>query len=238
MAVRGWSPASAGLILLPTNAGFGIGGLLVGWLHIRKAGSYYALVSWMHCGMLQAYQSFSSCLVIFLLFSLATLCLSLLSTPDSSAGLYLATTFANGLFAGSLMNYTLSHLLHLTSPQVHYIASALISMSRGFAASFGSSIGGGFFIRILKRSLEKSFSEHGLPPRPVLVHRLLGSPATVMQLSGPERVIAIQSYEHAVRILFLAGSALALIATAFQAGTGWHSDTDDKNQVRSEEGES
>jgi hypothetical protein len=42
MAVRGWSPASAGLILLPTNAGFGMGGLLVGWLHIRKAGSYYA----------------------------------------------------------------------------------------------------------------------------------------------------------------------------------------------------
>lgn len=41
MAVRGWSPASAGLILVPTNAGFGAGGLLVGWLHIRKASSYY-----------------------------------------------------------------------------------------------------------------------------------------------------------------------------------------------------
>lgn len=41
MAVRGWSPASAGLFLIPTNAGFGLGGLLVGWLHIRQAGSYY-----------------------------------------------------------------------------------------------------------------------------------------------------------------------------------------------------
>lgn len=41
IAVRGWSPASAGLILVPTNAGFGLGGLLVGWIHIRKAGSYY-----------------------------------------------------------------------------------------------------------------------------------------------------------------------------------------------------
>jgi hypothetical protein len=41
IAVRGWSPASAGLILVPTNAGFGTGGLLVGWLHIRKANSYY-----------------------------------------------------------------------------------------------------------------------------------------------------------------------------------------------------
>ena len=41
IAVRGWSPATAGLILVPTNAGFGAGGLLVGWLHIRKAESYY-----------------------------------------------------------------------------------------------------------------------------------------------------------------------------------------------------
>lgn len=41
MAVRGWSPASAGLILIPTNVGFGLGGLLVGWLHIRKVESYY-----------------------------------------------------------------------------------------------------------------------------------------------------------------------------------------------------
>lgn len=41
IAVRSWSPASAGLILVPTNAGFGLGGLLVGWVHIRKARSYY-----------------------------------------------------------------------------------------------------------------------------------------------------------------------------------------------------
>lgn len=42
MAVRGWGAASAGLILVPTNAGFGLGGLLVGWIHIRKTGSYYS----------------------------------------------------------------------------------------------------------------------------------------------------------------------------------------------------
>lgn len=128
------------------------------------------------------------------------------------------------------MNYTLSHLLHLTSPEVHYIASALVTMSRGFAASFGSSIGGGFFVRILKESLETGFSEHGLPSQPALVRRLLGSPATVMHLAGPERVVAVQSYEHALRMLFLAGSALALVATAFQAGTGWHSDAVDKDR--------
>lgn len=41
IAVRGWSPATAGLLLLPTNLGFGAGGVIVGWLHIRKASSYY-----------------------------------------------------------------------------------------------------------------------------------------------------------------------------------------------------
>lgn len=28
-----------------TNVGFGLGGLLVGWIHIRKTGSYYVWVS-------------------------------------------------------------------------------------------------------------------------------------------------------------------------------------------------
>jgi sugar phosphate permease len=42
IAVRGWSPMNAGLILIPTNAGFGLGGLIVGWLHIRNADSYWA----------------------------------------------------------------------------------------------------------------------------------------------------------------------------------------------------
>ncbi|KAK5019853.1 hypothetical protein LTR16_001692 [Cryomyces antarcticus] len=41
IAVRGWSPATAGSILIPTNSGFAIGGLVVGWLHIRRAGSFY-----------------------------------------------------------------------------------------------------------------------------------------------------------------------------------------------------
>ena len=41
IAVRGWSPASAGSILVPTNAGFALGGLLVGWIHIRRSGSFY-----------------------------------------------------------------------------------------------------------------------------------------------------------------------------------------------------
>lgn len=143
--------------------------------------------------------------------------------------LYFSVIFLNGLFAGALMNYTLSHLLHLTSPAVHYIVTALLAMSRGFAGSFGSAVGGGYFARILKPSLEAGFAAHGLPPQPELVRELLGSPATVMRLTGTERLIAAESYEHAVQMLFLAGSVLALVSTVVQAGVGWTPETDKGN---------
>lgn len=41
LAVRDWSPAIAGSVLIPTNTGFAIGGLLVGWLDIRGHRSFY-----------------------------------------------------------------------------------------------------------------------------------------------------------------------------------------------------
>lgn len=44
IAVRGWAPASAGSMLVPTNAGFALGNLLTGFFHIRRAGSFYTYV--------------------------------------------------------------------------------------------------------------------------------------------------------------------------------------------------
>lgn len=41
IAVLGWEPAAAGSVLIPTNAGFGLGGLVVGIFHIKRAGSFY-----------------------------------------------------------------------------------------------------------------------------------------------------------------------------------------------------
>ncbi|KAF7589555.1 hypothetical protein BBP40_004179 [Aspergillus hancockii] len=119
------------------------------------------------------------------------------------------------------MNYSLSHILHLTSPSVHYVVSALIAMSRGFAGSFGSAIGGGFFQRELKTSLETGFADHDLGKQDDLIRKLLGSPALVKSLTGIERAVAVQSYEQAVKTLLLGGCVLALAATVAQAGTGW-----------------
>ncbi|PKX88721.1 putative MFS multidrug transporter [Aspergillus novofumigatus IBT 16806] len=204
MAVRQWSPASAGLILVPTNAGFGLGGLLVGWIHIRKTSSYYI-----------------STLIVFLLFALTNFILAILSTPSSPTIAYVVSTFFNGLFIGASMNYALSHMLHLTDPNVHYIVTSLLGMFRGSAGSFGSAIGGGFFQRELKKALEKGFGKHGLSGKDDLVRKLLGSPALVRNLSGLEKEVAIQSYEQAVKVLILGGCVLALVATMLQACTGW-----------------
>lgn len=164
---------------------------------------------------------YSSTLIVFLLFALTNFILAILSTPSSATVAYVVSTFFNGLFIGASMNYALSHMLHLTNMNVHYIVTSLLGMFRGSAGSFGSAIGGGFFQRELKKALEKGFSKHGLSETDELVRKLLGSPALVTNLSGLEKEVAIQSYEQAVKVLILGGCVLALVATMLQACTGW-----------------
>ncbi|KAL4901123.1 hypothetical protein BDW74DRAFT_86339 [Aspergillus multicolor] len=205
MVVRSWSPATAGLILTPTNAGFGFGGLLVGWLHIRHGESYY----W-------------SNVIVYLCFAFANLLLFALSTQTSHTVAYVIAMFVDGFAIGASMNYTFAHILYLTRPEVHYIVTALVGMSRGFAGSFGSAMGGGFFQRELKAGLQEGFAKHGLSNKEGLIHRLLGSPALVGTLSGAEREVAMQSYERAIKMLLLGGFAIMLVASVAQAGTGWN----------------
>ncbi len=138
--------------------------------------------------------------------------------------MYFLTVFVNGLFTGAALNYTLAHLLHLTPPSTHFISTSLLTTFRGFSGSFGSAIGGGLFVRVLKAQLEQGFEEHGgLEGREDLVRRLLGSPASVKTLTGVERRIAVQSYEISLKQLFVTGTGLALIMVVVQAGTGWKS---------------
>ncbi|KAL4784783.1 major facilitator superfamily domain-containing protein [Aspergillus varians] len=204
MAVRGWSPASAGLILTPTNAGFGLGGLLVGWLHIRHGESYY----W-------------SNVIVYLFFAVSNLILFALATQTSHTVTYVLAMFVNGFAIGASLNYTFAHILYLTRPEVHYIVTALVGMSRGFAGSFGSAMGGGFFQRELKAGLEDGFARHGLSGKEGLVHKLLGSPALVGSLTGAEKEVAVQSYAHAIQMLLLGGFVIMIGASIAQAGTGW-----------------
>ncbi|KAH6674209.1 major facilitator superfamily domain-containing protein [Halenospora varia] len=220
IAVRAWSPASAGSILIPTNLGFAIGGILVGWLHVKHAGSFWL-----------------ASIVSYLLFAGSLLILSQISTPTTPAPLYFICVFLNGFCTGAALNYTLAHLLHLTPPSTHFITTSLLTTFRGFAGSFGSAIGGGLFVRVLKSSLEEGFEEHGgLEGREDLVRRLLGSPALVKSLKGMDRKIAVAGYVASFKALFTAGVGLALIMVFVQAGTGWKAPEDlSKKEVRAQE---
>lgn len=127
----------------------------------------------------------------------------------------------DGAAIGASMNYTFAHILFLTKPEVHYIVTALVGMSRGFAGSFGSAMGGGFFQRELQSGLEDGFARHGVQGEEALVRKLLGSPALVSGLRGVEKVVAVESYERAIKMLFLGGFVIMIFASVAQAGTGW-----------------
>lgn len=148
--------------------------------------------------------------------------LSQISIPETPAFWYLLSVFANGLCIGAALNYTLAHLLHLTPPSTHFISTSLLTTFRGFAGSFGSAIGGGLFVRVLKKTLEDGFeNDGGLKGREELVRKLLGSPALVKTLKGTEKTIAVNAYVAGLRNLFLSGVAIAVVVVVIQAATGW-----------------
>ena len=208
IAVKTWDPAKAGSILIPTNAGFASGGLLAGYFHIHRKGSFY-----LHS------------VIVMALFPITLLVLAFLSTANSSSALYIVFVFFNGLLAGATLNYTTVHLLHLTLPDVHPIGLSLIATFRGFAGSFGSAIGGGLFARVLHKSLVEGYEKAGLKHREQRIRQLLGSPGLVTHLEGTDRLVAIKGYEDALKALFFAGTGLAIIVVFFQASTGWKEPT-------------
>jgi MFS family permease len=203
-AVRGWAPAKSGSILIPTNTGFALGSLLSGGVHIRRAGSWYV-----------------ACLVVFAIFPVTLAALAWVSTSTSPTWLIFLCTFANGLCAGAAVNYTLHHSMHLVLPEVRFIITSLLATFRGFAGTFGSAVGGGIFSRVLRRSLEDGFKDHGVQDKKELVRRLLGSPRLVQSLTGVEKDIAIAAYTKAIQTLFYAGVVLSISMLIVQAGTGW-----------------
>lgn len=170
------------------------------------------------------------------LFPITAACLAFLSTDTSPAWLYIVMTFLNGLHVGATLNYTLVHLLHLTTPQTHFIVTALLATFRGFGGSFGSAIGGGIFTRVLKRGLVEGFAKRGMTNEDALIRRLLGSPALANRLVGVERDVAVEGYVAALKALFLAAAGLCVLITFVQAGTGWKG-PDDKQTDAEEEAE-
>jgi hypothetical protein len=216
IAVRNWSPASAGAILVPTNAGFALGGLVVGALHIRRSGSFYVPT-----------------LVVYVLFPFTMVLLAVLSTHDSNKWLYVFDLLLSGALTGAALNYNLAHLLHLTPKSTHYVATSLLATFRGFSGSFGSAIGGGMFSRTLYNSLTRQFAERGIKNEDLVI-RLLGSPALVGSLEGVQKEVAVKGYEEALKLLFLSGAGLAALMVFLQAGAGWKAAGDESVEASNE----
>ncbi|KJR81338.1 MFS multidrug transporter [Sporothrix schenckii 1099-18] len=219
LAVRGFSAATSGSALIPTNVGFGIGGLVIGWLHVRRSGAFWL-----------------PSVVSLFLFAGTLAVVGLLSRADASGlgtAAYVLALFANGFCTGAYLNYTLAHVLHLTRPSTHFIITSLLATFRGFAGSFGTSIGGGFFMRRLAIQLTDGFTQldggNLSSARRTLITQLVGSPALVFGndrqghavLNDAERRVAVSGYESALGELYRWGAIVALVVILVQAGTGW-----------------
>lgn len=212
LAVKNYAPAVAGSILIPTNLGFGTGGLLVGWLHIRRNGAFWL-----------------PSIIALAIFAVTFFGLSLVGTVEAPVWSLVLVVFLNGLATGAALNYTLAHLLHLSPPSEHFIATSLMGTFRGFGGSFGTAIGGGVFYRLLRQGLVNGFTKldgHELTEeRRRLVSRLIGSPALVFNggLSDVERDVAVEVYAGASRGTWQVAAALTIAVVILQAGTGWRS---------------
>ena len=214
IAVRGWKPSAAGALLVPTNAGFATGGMIAGFFHIRRTGSFY-----------------TPSLICFALFTVVQFVVSQLCTPNSTIALYIGALFCNGFVVGALLNYSLAHLLHMTLPSQHVIVIPFNATFRSFSGSFGSAIAGGYFLRTLKVNLHDGFKSIGIPHDGELVRKLLGSPLLVQKLEGDERLVAIDAYAGAIKATFLAGVGLAVIMLIVQAGVGFIAPDEDGDKA-------
>ena len=224
LAVGGHAPAAAGSILIPTNFGFGSGGLIVGWLHIRRGGSFWL-----------------PSVVSFAFFAASMYLLSIVGQPDAAAVVVSVAVFLNGLATGAALNYTLAHVLHLSAPGTQFVTTSLMGTVRGCGGSFGSAIGGGVFYRMLKRGLENGYEELDggplSPQRQELVRTLLGSPAHVFGggLGDAERAVAVEGYAAAARGVWAAAAVMGVLVLVVQLGSGWKGGSEGKTPEEGEE---
>lgn len=211
LAVRGAAPAAAGSILIPTNIGFGVGGVLVGWLHVRRDGAFWL-----------------PSIISLCLFAGSLYGLSLSASPEPSVMLFILAVLVNGLTTGAGVNYTLAHTLHLSHDDIRYVSTSLLATFRGFGGSFGTAIGGGIFYRLLRDKLVSGYLELDggtalAPERRRLISSLAGTPGLVFGggLNESERQVAIQGYAAASSGVWRAAALVGLGVVIVQAATGW-----------------
>ena len=104
----------------------------------------------------------------------------------------------NGFTTGALLNYNLAHLLFTTEPHERAIATSVLAAFRGLGGTLGSAAGGSLMIRILERTLNELFLQHGngdiSDQDHALISKLRGRPALVWEQVGWRREAGITAY--------------------------------------------
>ncbi|KAL6879459.1 major facilitator superfamily domain-containing protein [Trichoderma longibrachiatum] len=220
LSLRAASPAEAGSLLIATNIGFSLGGLAIGWLHVRRQGSFYRA---------QLLSQLAFALTVLVSSILTPLICSPSYSSRAPFAAFVTTICLNGIITGISLNYALVHVLHLSHPSTSYVTTSLIATFRGFGGSFGTSLGGGIFIRVLRTRLIAGFlsldcDDELSPRRRKMVDELLGSPQLVWEegfLGEREREVAMGGYADAIGSVWRAAACLGVVVVVVQAAAGW-----------------
>jgi hypothetical protein len=163
-----------------------------------------------------------------IVFFLSTFVTFYASHPPWPQWAYICLLIANGLATGTVLNYTLSHVLASTDEKA--IVAGLYGTFRGLAPPLGAGVAGGILQRTLQTALVAAIrARHGqryelTADDWTLVRRLVASPTLVWSFAegGPEqwkRDIGVAAYEKAIKAVFGAAIVATLVALALQSLT-------------------
>ncbi|KAG9096756.1 hypothetical protein FS749_007798 [Ceratobasidium sp. UAMH 11750] len=188
-AVRLKSAADSGLHLLPNAIAVASGSVFAGWM-MRKTGKLYYLTLMSALGML-----LSSLLIA--------------SWNDDSADYHLWGDIVFGGFGGSsLITSTLIALIASVDKKDYAVATGISYLFRTTGQVLGVSLSGALVQGILVSSLRKGITGPGSEE---IIQRIRHSTAIIPTLEAPLREVAVQSYQKALRSVFISQAVLSFL---------------------------
>jgi EmrB/QacA subfamily drug resistance transporter len=190
--VDGVSPTESGLRLLPLIVGLIAASIISGQL-VTRYGRYK--------------------LFPILGTALAATAIYLLSRLDQATSVWAASVFMAllGIGLGLVMQVLIVAVQNSVDPADIGAATGTASFSRSMGGSFGTAILGAILTASLITSLRRLLPA-GAVGDSVDPSELLGSPASILELSAPVRDAVVESFVHALQIAFLAALPFAVLA--------------------------
>ncbi|QRV76673.1 major facilitator superfamily transporter [Ceratobasidium sp. AG-Ba] len=189
-AVRLKSAADSGFHLLPNAIAVSCGSVFAGWM-MRKTGKLYYLTLASALGML-----LSSSLIA--------------AWNNNTAEYHLWGDIVFGGFGGSsLITSTLIALIASVDKKDYAVATGISYLFRTTGQVLGVSLSGALVQAVLTSSLRKGITGPGAEE---IILRIRHSTAVIPTLEAPLREVAVQSYEKALRSVFIGQAVLSFLA--------------------------